>query len=109
MRPDQLLSCEDLGDTIQRPQPPSSEITTTPLLQAPKAEDLFQATDTSPPVEMEDLIVLDLDAPVIRIIPAAPPAPQQADTAMPTPMITTAKPRKKKPKVKGDVIDVIFG
>ena len=109
MRSDQLLSFEDLGDTIQRPQPPSSEITTPSLLQAPKAENPFQVTDTSPPVEMADLIVLDLDAPVIRIIPAALPAPQQADAPMPTPMITTAKPRKKKSKVKGDVIDAIFG
>jgi len=106
---DQLLSGEDLGNTIQRPQPLGGEITTTPLLPARKAENIPQVTDTSPVIEIDDLIVLDLDAPVIRTIPAAPPAPRQADTPVPTPMITTAKPRKKKPKVKGDVIDVIFG
>ena len=103
---DQPPSGEDLGDRIQRPQQLRGEATTTPL---PRAENISQATGASPTIEMEDLIVLDLDAPVIRIIPAALPAPRKADTPMPTPMITAAKPREKKPKVKRDVIDVIFG
>jgi hypothetical protein len=107
MRPNQLLSGEDLGNTIQRPQPLRGEIITSPLLPASTAEDIFQATDASPTVEMEDMMVLDLDAPVIRIIPAAPPAPQKEKDD--SPMIATAKPRKEKPKVKRDVIDVIFG
>ena len=109
VRQDQPPSSEDLGNRIQRPQPLRGEEITTPLLPAPRAENISQTTDTAPTVEMEDLIVLDLDAPVVRKIPAASPAPRMADTPMPTPKITTSKPRKKKPKVKRDVIDVIFG
>ena len=99
-------SGEDLGDRIQRPQLLRGEVTTTPL---PGAENISQATGASPIIEMEDLIVLDLDAPVIRTIPAVLPAPRKADTPIPTPMISAAKAREKKPKVKRDVIDVIFG
>jgi hypothetical protein len=90
-----------LGNTIQRPQP-LRKITTVPW-----AKNISQAADIARSVDTEDLIVLDLDAPVIRTIPAAPSVPRKESGPMPMP--TTAKPKKKKPKVKRDVIDDIFG
>jgi len=108
IRFDQLPPGEDLGDTIQRPQPLSGEIITTPFLVVPREEDISQAAGTPPTVDMEDMMVLDLDAPVIRVIPAAPLAARKEGTPT-TPMPTTPKPKKKKPKVKRDVIDEIFG
>jgi len=105
---DQLPPGEDLGNTIQRPQPLREEIRTTPPLPVPGEENISQAAGTPPAVDIEDLIVLDLDAPIIRIIPAATSAARKEDTPT-TPMPTTAKPKKKKPKVERDVIDDIFG
>ena len=101
MKLDQLTPGEDLGNTIQRSQPLRGEIMSTPLLPARRAADI------SPTFDMEDLIVLDLEAPVIRTIPAVPPVPREEDTSMPMP--TTAKPKKRKSKAKRDVIDDIFG
>ena len=105
---DRLPPGEDLGNTIQRPQPLREESITTPLLPVPREEDIPQGADTPPVVNMEDLIVLDLDIPVIRIIPAATSAARKEDTPT-TSIPTTAKLKKKKPKVKRDVIDDIFG
>ena len=99
---------EDLGNTIQRPQPLRAEIITTPFLPIPKTGTVSQAADTPSTLSKEDLIVLDLDVPVIRIIPTAPPAPRKESTLIPTPMPSATKPKKEKPKVKRDVIDDIF-
>ena len=101
---DQPPSGEDLGNTIQRLQPLRKEITTPPLVPR---EVIFQAAGAPPAVDTEDLIVLDLDAPIIRILPTATSVARK-DTPT-TPMPTTAKPKKKKAKVKRDVIDDIFG
>lgn len=106
---DQLTPGEDLGNTIQRPQPPREEITITSLVPGEKSTS--HAAGAPPIVYMEDLIVLDLDAPIIRIIPAATSAARKEDT-LTTSIPTTAKPKKKKKakaRVKRDVIDDIFG
>jgi hypothetical protein len=97
----QLPPGEDVGDTILRPQPLREEVTATSLLLIPKEENISQAADAPPAVDIGELIVLDLDAPIIRNIPAA----TSATASMPT----TAKPKKVKVKVKRDMIDDIFG
>lgn len=98
-----------MGNTIHRPQPPREEITTASLLPVPSEKSTSHAAGAPPITDMEDLIVLDLDAPIIRMIPAATSTARKEDN-LTTSIPTTAKPKKKaKARAKRDVIDDIFG